>query len=90
MKPKKLIGRLSEMNHFGEEGREESAFPEDADYDTGCKGGSFRTEIEGFVERKRREYLTRGLNNDYECIADEGIRMLCSFYCKKCQYGRKV
>jgi hypothetical protein len=22
--------------------------------------------------------------------ANEGIRMMCSFYCKKCQYGRKV
>jgi hypothetical protein len=90
MKPKKLIGRLSEINPFGIDMREDSAFPHDEDYDTDCKGGSFRTEIEGFVERKMREYITRGLPNNYSCIADEGIRMMCTYECKSCWYGVRI
>lgn len=35
MKPKKLVQRLSEPNPFGIEMREDSAFPEDEDYEFG-------------------------------------------------------
>ena len=77
MKPKKLIGRLSEFNHFGEESREDNAF----------EGDEFapKSQIEEFVEAKRN----KGLPNNYSCIADEGIRMLCTYECRSCSYGVK-
>jgi hypothetical protein len=88
MKSKKLTSRI-ELNPFGIEMRNDNAF-EGNELDIDCKGGSFRTQVDGWVEKKRKEHLSRGLKNDYGCLADYGIRMFCSYHCSKCKYGKKI
>jgi hypothetical protein len=57
MKPKKLTERI---NFFGEEGREDSAFPEDEDYD--CKGRTIG-------ERMKCPYQNQCVNYSDNCEA---------------------
>lgn len=75
MKLKKLIGRLSEQNPFGIEMREESAFPEDTDYDDfhtpsvpACP--IIRYDNVSYVCTKRQE----------RCVGD----------CRGCEYGVRI
>ena len=46
----------------------------------------WKSQIEEFVEAKRN----KGLPNNYSCIADEGIRMLCTYECRSCSYGVRI
>jgi hypothetical protein len=75
MSKPKTLRQMTELNPFGIEMREDSAFPEDESYG------------DNLIQRNA---TNDKIKIGYLCLADYGIEIGCSLNCGRCQYAKKV